>query len=218
MLSLKEARTKRDELATLAFRGKSPARQKQLQKVALANASTVRDFCERYFAEVIQKDRKDATQLRRYLEKEFYSAFGTVSMRNVTAQDVQRLVFRKRDNGFNASAAQLRNLLKRVFRLRRRVWTRDAQSCPRDPDTIYHSCQTPDARALARRDQVLPGRALPIEHSAAVQAGLHIILLALVRKSELLHARWEHIQFDTGEWLIPEAHSKTAHGSRTPLG
>ncbi|MDQ2832560.1 MAG: Arm DNA-binding domain-containing protein [Acidobacteriota bacterium] len=33
MLSLKEARTKRDEMATLALRGESPARQKQLEKV-----------------------------------------------------------------------------------------------------------------------------------------------------------------------------------------
>ena len=90
MLSLKEARTKRDEMATLVFRGESPARHKQLEKVALANASTVRDFSECYFAEIIQKDRKDATQLRRYL---VYPAFGSVSMRDVTAQDVQRLVF-----------------------------------------------------------------------------------------------------------------------------
>ncbi len=88
------------------FRGESPARQKQLQKIALASASSVKDFCERYFTEVIQKDRKDAAQLRRYLEKEIYPAFGSVSMREVTAQDVQRLVFRKRDNGFEAAAAQ----------------------------------------------------------------------------------------------------------------
>ncbi len=115
LLSLKEARTKRDEFAMVVFRGESPARQKQLGKVALASATTVRDFCERYFKEVIQKDRKDATQLRRYLEKEIYPTFGSTSMRDVTAQEVQQLVFWKRDNGFEAAAAQLRNLLKRIF-------------------------------------------------------------------------------------------------------
>lgn len=115
LLSLKEARTKRDECAMAVFRGESPARQKQLEKVALASASSVKDFCERYFTEVIEKDRKDAVQLRRYLEKEIYPAFGTMSMWDVTAQDVQRLVFRKRDNGFESAAAQLRNLLKRIF-------------------------------------------------------------------------------------------------------
>ncbi len=76
LLDLKEARTKRDECAMAVFRGESPARQKQLEKVALASASSVKDFCERYFTEVIKKDRKDAAQLRRYLEKEIYLAFG----------------------------------------------------------------------------------------------------------------------------------------------
>ena len=38
---------------------------------------------------------------------------------------------------------------------------------------------------------------------------LNIILLTLVRKSELLHARWEHIDHERAEWLIPESHSKT---------
>jgi integrase len=39
---------------------------------------------------------------------------------------------------------------------------------------------------------------------------LHIILLTLSRKSELLLARWEHVNFEAGEWLIPEKNAKTA--------
>jgi Arm domain-containing DNA-binding protein/integrase-like protein len=115
VLGLKEARLKRDELAAAVFRGESPARQKQLEKVALANSTSVRDFCERYFKEVIERTWKDPIQLRRYLEKEIYPSFGSQQMKDVTAQDVQRLVFRKRDNGFESAAAQIRNLLKRVF-------------------------------------------------------------------------------------------------------
>ena len=38
---------------------------------------------------------------------------------------------------------------------------------------------------------------------------LNIILLTLVRKSELLHARWEHIDHERAKWLIPEGDSKT---------
>jgi integrase len=37
---------------------------------------------------------------------------------------------------------------------------------------------------------------------------LHIILLTLSRKSELLLARWEHVDFDSGEWLIPAENAK----------
>ena len=38
---------------------------------------------------------------------------------------------------------------------------------------------------------------------------MHIILLTLSRKSELLLARWEHVNFETGEWLIPAENAKT---------
>jgi integrase len=38
---------------------------------------------------------------------------------------------------------------------------------------------------------------------------LHIILLTLSRKSELLLARWDHVNFESGEWLVPEENAKT---------
>lgn len=209
LLSLKEARTKRDECAMAVFHGESPARQKQLEKVALASASSVKDFCERYFTEVIEKDRKDAAQIRRYLEKEIYPAFGSMSMRDVTAQDVQRLVFRKRDNGFESAAAQLRNLLKRIFDY--------AVVC--GLVTINPTHATPNRFITRARPRT---RALsPDEIRCYLQGlyrsnirrqfklALHTILLTLVRKSELLHARWEHVSFESCEWLIPEGNSKT---------
>lgn len=41
---------------------------------------------------------------------------------------------------------------------------------------------------------------------------LHLILITLVRKSELVLARWEEIDLDSGEWTIPAANSKTGKG------
>ena len=38
---------------------------------------------------------------------------------------------------------------------------------------------------------------------------LHLFLLTLVRKSELLLAQWPHVDFEAGEWHIPEQNSKT---------
>jgi hypothetical protein len=38
---------------------------------------------------------------------------------------------------------------------------------------------------------------------------LHQILLTLVRKSELILARWEQVDFETAEWQIPAENSKT---------
>jgi integrase len=38
---------------------------------------------------------------------------------------------------------------------------------------------------------------------------LHLFLLTLVRKSELLLAQWPHVDFEVAEWHIPEQNSKT---------
>ena len=208
-LSLKEARQKRDALAADVFRGISPAHQKQLEKVAMANASTVKEFSERYFTEVIAKDRKDATQLRRYLEKEIYPAFGNRPVREITAQDVQRLVFRKRDNGFESAAAQLRNLLKRVFDYALVcgvVTTNPTHATP----TRFITRARPRTRSLSPDELRSYLRVLYRSNiRRQFKLALNIILLTLVRKSELLHARWEHVDHERAEWLIPESHSKT---------
>ena len=55
LVSLKAARLKRDEFAQAVHQGESPARQKRLEKVAMANATSVHDFSERYFKEVIER-------------------------------------------------------------------------------------------------------------------------------------------------------------------
>jgi integrase len=43
--------------------------------------------------------------------------------------------------------------------------------------------------------------------------GLHIILLTMVRKGELLEARWDDVHLDEGEWHIPaeKAKNRKAH-------
>ena len=208
-LSLKEARQERDALAADVFRGISPARQKQLEKVAMANASTVKEFSERYFTEVIAKNRKDATQLRRYLEKEIYPAFGNRPIREITAQDVQRLVCRNRANGFESAAAQLRNLLKRVFDYALVCGVVVANPTHATP-TRFITRARPRTRSLSPDELRTYLRVLYRSNTRRqFKLALNIILLTLVRKSELLLARWEHIDHERAEWLIPESHSKT---------
>lgn len=208
LVSLRAARSKRDELAKAVHEGVSPAKQKQLENFA-ANSTSVADFSERYFKEVIEKDRKDTKQLRRYLEKQIYPAFGSWALRDVTAQDVQRIVFKKRDNGFESAAAQIRNLLKRIFDY--------AIVC--GVVTVNPTHATP-MRFITRarpRTRSLSSDELKIYLQVLYRSNirrqfkliLDIILLTVVRKSELLQARWINVNLDAGEWLIPEAQSKT---------
>ena len=105
-------------MCPIVSRDQSPAKQKQLRKVAQATDTTVHEFGERYFTAVVKRDRKDTTIIRRYLDKVLYPALGDRPLREITAADVQRIVLEKRDHGFPAAAADIRNLCKRCGTLR----------------------------------------------------------------------------------------------------
>ena len=67
------------------------------------------------------------------------------------------------------------------------------------------------------RDRALSSDEIRLFLRAAIESNirrqfklaLHLILLTMVRKSELLLAKWDHVDFDAAEWHIPAEHSKT---------
>jgi len=208
-LSLKAARNERDILAGLVSRGGSPAREKQFARLAVASKSTMQEFAERYYREVVVRNRKDPRNLRRYLDNEILPALGKKVLREVTATDVQSLVFRKRDNGQEAAAAEMRNLIKRIF-----DYALVCGAAQVNPALALPTRFITKARARTRTLSPTEIRAyLRTLYSSNIRRqfklALHLILLTLVRKSEMLLAQWKDVDLDTGEWQIPAENSKT---------
>lgn len=114
-LTLKNARLKRDEAAHQVAMGQSPAKRKQQEKVAGAEDVTVADFAERFFKDIQSRDGKDMTMPRRYLEKDILPHIGSKPVRDISAEDVRSVIWRKKEHGFDAAAGQVRGLLKRMF-------------------------------------------------------------------------------------------------------
>lgn len=208
-LSLKAARTERDKQATLLASGRSPAGEKRLAKMAITRDCTMGEFSERYYHDLVLRDRKDPKDIRRYLDNEVIPAFGPKPLSQVTAADVQTLVFRKRDNGQESAAAQIRNLIKRIF----------------DYAVVCGVAQTNPAMALpvrfitrvrSRTRALTPDEIRIYLHTLyrsnirrQFKLALHLILLTLVRKAELLLAQWKDVDLEGGEWRIPLENSKT---------
>ena len=72
----------------------------------------MREFAERYYQEQVVKNWKNPEHIRRYIDKEIFPAFGNKPIKDVDAQDVQNVVYRKRDNGQVQAAIQLRGAIK----------------------------------------------------------------------------------------------------------
>ena len=208
-LTLKAAREQRDALAGQVAGGSSPAAEKRLARVGLVTDPTVREFGERYYTEQVVRNWKDPRDVRRYLDNEIYPSLGDTKLKDVTVLEVQALVYRKRDNGRIASAMQLRRVIKQMF-----DYALEVQLVTMNPAAMVATRYIGKAR---KRTRVLTPNEIKLYLRTIYQSNmrrqfklaLHILLLTLARKSELLRARWEHINYETGEWLVPEENAKT---------
>ncbi len=115
----------------------------------------------------------------------------------------------KRDNGQVAAAIQLRMVLKQIF-----DYAIETRLLTINPAAMVATRYIGKAR---KRSRVLSPKEIRLYLRTIYQSNirrqfklaLHIILLTLSRKSELLLARWEHVNLEAGEWLIPEGNAKT---------
>jgi integrase len=208
-LTLKAAREKRDSLAAQVADGRSPAQEIKKAKTGGASNPTVREFGERYFQEQVVRNWKNPIHIRRYLDNEIYPALRDKLLKEISALDVQAIVYRKRDNGRVAAAMQLRGVMKQMF-----DYALEVQQVTMNPAAMVATRYIGKAR---KRSRVLTPKEIRVYLRTIYRSNirrqfklaLHILLLTLPRKSELLLARWQHVNFETGEWLIPEENSKT---------
>lgn len=208
-LTLKNARLKRDEASQSVAMGKSPAKEKKLAKAASAELVTVGEFADRFLKEVVAKDRRDISIPRRYLDKDILPVIGSKQLCEVGVDDVRTVIWKKKHEGFDAAAGVIRSVLKRLFDY--------AMTCGLATSNPVMALPMRHVHKARSRDRVLSPDEIGVFLKAAMESNirrqfkiaLQVYLLTMVRKSELLLARWEHIDFDACEWHIPAEHSKT---------
>ncbi|MBF6760183.1 tyrosine-type recombinase/integrase [Acinetobacter baumannii] len=212
-LSLKDARQVRDEAASQAAKGISPHQKKIKEKQGYLETILFRDYGERYTKEVILKDRANPESMLMYLNNDIYPMLGHIAMKDIGIEGIRRTIWRKKEQGYDAAANQVRGLLKRMFDY--------AVTLGLVPHNPVMAIPTRHVFKAKPRDRYLSTGEIRAYYTTLLDSriyksrklGLLLSLLTLLRKSELLAAKWEHINFDTKIWLIPEtkADSKTGH-------
>ncbi len=214
-LTLKKAREAGNKLAAQVAEGKSPAEEKRkLREESIADAEvlTVKAFGQRYYDEQVAKNWKDPSGELRYLEKDLYPALGDRPLKDITALDVQSVVYPKRDGGHPSAAICLRNTIKRMY-----DYAEELQLATINPAAMVATRYIGKA---TRRSRYLPPKEireyLQVIYRSNIRRqfklALHILLLTLARKSMILLATWDEIDFTTGEWTIPKEHMKGKKG------
>lgn len=210
-VSLAKARAKAAEFAVMVAAGESPMREKKAEKLARHTPHILEDFAKLWLTEVVEKTRKDSEQIRRYLHKDVFPAFGRKRLAEVTPADVLALTDRIKARGSEQAALLIRNILKRLYAyaIARQV----VDTNPAAAIQARYIAQSKTRDRVLSKDEIAQVMRTVYRSSmrTANKLALHMLLLTMVRKTELTEARWEHVDMKRGEWHIPEPKNGKPH-------
>jgi integrase len=220
MLTLAEARTRREEWRALVKQGIHPAHYRQAARMeqSARNANTFEAVAREWIAK--KKPGWTAYYLRqveRFLESDVFPYVGNLPIRNVTAAHLLAIVRRVEGRGAETVALLVRQWASAIFRYA--VATLRADTDPASAlKGAIHRPKVKHHKPLSR-DQVgdfveaLDGYA---GYRTTVIA-LRLMLLTFVRTVELRAAHWAEIDLDRAEWRIPAERMKMREPHIVPL-
>ena len=211
-ISLREARERAGrELAAIRDGEADPLRRRQ----EVAEAPTVSDLFDRFFSEYVprrieagrmtENTARQYTRQRRYVEP----GLGRIKVADVTRADVERTIARHAPVHRNRLAA----FLSRAFTLAEHWELRPQHTNP--CRGIEKAREEPRDRVLAPSEIEALAAALGSSDELFAVGAIRFLTLTGWRSGEALALRWEHVNFETCEALLPS----TKAGRQTrPLG
>lgn len=206
-LSLARAREKLIDARRAISEGRSPAQEKQREKRRLQEAKSFGEFGERWLQEARMADSTRAMR-RSIFERDILPAFRNRLLPEILPEDLRGLCAKVKERGAPATAVHVRDIVKLVFAFA--ILHGEKVANPGDevgPASI--ATFVPKDRSLSPAEiRIMLGQ---IEHVATlptIRLGIKLILLSMVRKSELQDAVWDEVDFENAVWSIPKERMK----------
>lgn len=221
--TLADARKERDAFKAQVKRGIDPGTEKWLEKERQRQAQlaeqaelarqqaliTVRDLFERWAATDLQNRKDSGKEIRRMFEKDVLPVIGGLAVADVRKSHITEITDALLLRGVNRMAKLILALVRQMFR-----FAVDRDIIEFDPTASIRKAKI--GGKSVERDRVLSDdeiralfRQLPDARlMPSTECAIGIMLSTCCRVGELSKARWEHIDFTTKTWLIPDEHSK----------
>jgi len=220
-VSLKKARSKRDDARELLSDGIDPGLQKQITKVASleASANSFKQVAEEWvLKKKVAWSSEHLKRIERILEKDLFPWIGTRQINKITAPDLLSILRRIEDRGAVVTAKRTRQISGMVFRygVAIGVTERDPSHDLKDALTTHvtkHRASITEPDEVGPLLQALDG----YQGTPVVRAALKLAPLTFVRPGELRKAEWTEINFEKAEWRIPAERMKMKSDHIVPL-
>lgn len=206
-ISLAAARDKLSAAKRLVRDGISPAIQKQREKARGPEIKTFGDHAVHWLYGATMAPSTRAMR-KSVLDRDILPIFKKRLLSEVQAEDLRALCLRVKGRGAPTVAVHIRDIIKQIYGYANLHG--EKVSNPAD-DVSAASIATcvPKDRALSPEEIQLMCRQLELASThPAIRLALRLILLTLVRKSELIEATWDEVDFETAVWTIPKSRMK----------
>ena len=206
-ITLSEARERCIDARKAVKAGQSPAQEKQREKRRLSTARTFGEWGEQYFKEA--KIAQSTKEMRRHIyDRDIAPTWKNRLLSEVAPDDLRALCSRVKERGAPATAIHVRDIVKQIFVFA--ILQGDKVLNPAD-SVAPSSIATFEIRDRALTPSEIRIAFRLIERVATmptIRLGLKLILLTMVRKSELLEATWNEFDFENRVWSIPKERMK----------
>jgi integrase len=206
-ISLARAREKCIDAKRLVSEGVSPAQEKQRDKRRILEAKSFGQFGERWFAESPMADSTRAMR-RAIFERDMLPVLRNRLLHEITPDDLRALCAKVKERGAPATAVHVRDILKQIYGFA--ILHGEKVKNPADevgPASI--ASFVPKDRSLSPTEiRIMLKQLEHVPTLPTIRLGLKLIVLTMVRKSELQDATWDEVDFENAVWTIPKERMK----------
>lgn len=221
LISIAEARGKRDEAKKLLQSGADPSVQKRLGKIAIATSArnTFGLVADEYLADMVANDAADATiKKTRWLLEDLAAPLSRRAIKDITSAEVLDLLKRIEKSGRRETARRLRGVMSSVFRLA--IVTLRAET---DPTVALRGALQPpkvEGRAAIIDERKFGALLTAIDEFdgwPTVGAAMKFLILTCVRPGEVRGAERSEFDREKAIWHIPAGRMKMREPHDVPL-
>ncbi|SDQ18782.1 Site-specific recombinase XerD [Paraburkholderia fungorum] len=206
MISLRVARAKAQKYAEMVDQGVSPVATARRDRGAESKADVLREAAELYLSTAMSgKSAEYRRTTRRALDKDVLPAIGSKPINAVTPDDIVAICESIKSRGSPKMALHTRNVVKRLYEYL--IARQLASGNPADVVSA-RSIATFDSRTRVLSGEEIGTLLRSIDASSIrrpLKLALHLLVLTMVRKSDLVEARWAEFDLDDARWTIPAA-------------
>lgn len=206
-ITLAEARELLGAAKKMVAAGKSPAKEKARDKARTKDAETFGAWAEKWLRGYQMAD-STRDMRRSVFERDLKGKFGNQKLVEITHEDLRALTDAIVARGAPATAVHTREIVFQVYR-----WAIERGQKVENPAELVRP--TTIAKFEPRDRALTPGEIGLMHHylerigsAPSVRAAAKLLLLTMVRKSELTNATWDEISFTDALWTIPKGRMK----------